>query len=229
MSAAPRPTPRAPPWVPGPLFSAGCRHSAGVSSRLQVVRPRRCAAAGAPPGPTRRPPAPRARDQKDENDQTDPLPPAPVFIERLLPRYFAHGWQQRTARPWRPQGNAMVHSGRSTTPKRFCRPTPPTLRCRSCSSATYTSPAGAATRWRSSVRRRRSTTSPVHSVGCRGHGFAPASVSWSTSLSRTLPLVTAMPPWCMSATLVSSRDRSSRTATYGDSPPWYFPPRRDAR
>ena len=58
-------------------------HSAGVSSRLQVVRPRRCAAAGAPPGPARRPPAPQACGQKDEKRSDEPLAPGPVFIERL--------------------------------------------------------------------------------------------------------------------------------------------------
>src|SRR6478609_2551573 len=165
MSAAPRPTPRAPPGGPGSPFSAGCPilpaprrasrsfvlaaarlralhldplldrrphrhaarrtkndqtnplspapvfierdergspthppratrgsrvsllgrlpHSAGASSRVQVVRPRRCAAAGAPPGPAPRPPAPQARRQKDEKRSDEPLSPAPVFIERL--------------------------------------------------------------------------------------------------------------------------------------------------
>src|SRR3954465_9098754 len=99
MSAAPRPTPRAPPRRRVPSLLGRLPQSAGGPSRLQVVRPRRCAAAGAPPGPAPRPPAPQACSQKDEKsptslqpegrkDQTNPLPPGPVFIERLT-RGFA--------------------------------------------------------------------------------------------------------------------------------------------
>ena len=55
--------------------------SCGVSSRLQVVRPRRCAAAGAPPGPAVDT-GPASLRQKDEKRSDEHPCPGPVFIER---------------------------------------------------------------------------------------------------------------------------------------------------
>jgi hypothetical protein len=77
MSAAPRPTPRAPPWIRGPLFSAGCPilPASPRASRSFVLAAARLRALHLDPLLDRRPHEPAARRTK--NDQTNPLPPAP--------------------------------------------------------------------------------------------------------------------------------------------------------
>src|SRR3954462_15587970 len=56
MSAAPRSPGRSPPdWYPCTSSSSAAGHPAVGASRVQVGRPRRCAAAGAPPGPAAAP------------------------------------------------------------------------------------------------------------------------------------------------------------------------------
>src|SRR3954469_23876941 len=79
MSPAPHRPERAPPVRDAhPVRRPD--HAAAGSSRVQVVRPRRCAAAGAPPGP-----APHRRRSTLAANRNEPpttrLTPAPVFIE----------------------------------------------------------------------------------------------------------------------------------------------------
>jgi hypothetical protein len=83
MSAAPRPTPRAPPGGPGSPFSAGCPilPAPRRASRSFVLAAARLRALHLDPLLDRRPHRHAARRTK--NDQTNPLSPAPVFIERL--------------------------------------------------------------------------------------------------------------------------------------------------
>src|SRR6476469_2387444 len=82
MSAAPRPTPRAPPGGPGSPFSAGCPilPAPRRASRSFVLAAARLRALHLDPLLDRRPHRHAARRTK--NDQTNPLSPAPVFIER---------------------------------------------------------------------------------------------------------------------------------------------------
>src|SRR6187455_3232608 len=84
MSAAPRPTPRAPPGAPGSPSLPGRAPSLPASpraSRSFVLAATRLRALHLDPLVDHRPHEPAARRTK--NDQTDPLSPAPVFIERL--------------------------------------------------------------------------------------------------------------------------------------------------
>ena len=84
MSVAPFPAARPPPAAvchpPGFPALSSCRRFLARPGR----RPRRCAAAGAPPGPARHRQRGASRRPTAKNEErVCPLVPAPVFIERL--------------------------------------------------------------------------------------------------------------------------------------------------
>ncbi len=125
------------------------------------------------------------------------------------------GSPPRTARPSRPPATPTTHGAPSTPLLACSRPTPSTPRCRSCSSPTRTSTAGAATRWPASAHQRPPTNSPQPSPACQRTSSARVLVYWSISPTLTPPLVTVTPPSLTPSRPVASLRRSNPTGTNG--------------